>query len=527
MRLILDLRHSPGEVGAELGDRVVALSEFVAAVRRPRKLMALLWARRWDAVRIFRDDLQRSGVQAAAGVIAGFARAEQFEVVSGAAAPRAARRLVLLGAAFAETVVAIPREMWHSARLVRTVSREVDRPAMTRPLSTAPRSVTYLRTEPTLSFEGRYVGGAATHTTGVINGFVDCGLRVHVYAAQRPEGIDAPSTMVPPRRIHHFVSWLGVTAYGEEIVRAAMGRTADFVYQRYALGSYAGMELAERLGVPLVLEYNGSEVWANRNWGQGELDLADRLIALEDANVRAASLVVVVSEVLKDQVLEMGIPAERVLVNPNGVDAERLSRYREVDAAAWRERLELDEAPTVGFVGTFGLWHGVKVLPAMIDEVARTRPDVRWLLIGDGLLHDDVRREIEERGLSDRVTLTGVVPRERALELLAASDVCVSPHVPNPDGTRFFGSPTKLFEYMGLAKPIVASDLEQIGEVIDHERTGLLCPPGDASAAAAAVARLLDDEPLRRRLGEGALEEARTTYSWTAHARRILDALER
>jgi glycosyltransferase involved in cell wall biosynthesis len=99
--------------------------------------------------------------------------------------------------------------------------------------------------------------------------------------------------------------------------------------------------------------------------------------------------------------------------------------------------------------------------------------------------------------------------------------------VPNPDGTRFFGSPTKLFEYMGLAKPIVASDLEQIGEVIDHERTGLLCPPGDASAAAAAVARLLGDEPLRRRLGEGALEEARTTYSWTAHARRILDALER
>ena len=99
--------------------------------------------------------------------------------------------------------------------------------------------------------------------------------------------------------------------------------------------------------------------------------------------------------------------------------------------------------------------------------------------------------------------------------------------MPNPDGTRFFGSPTKLFEYMGLAKPIVASDLEQIGEVIDHERTGLLCPPGDAGAAAAAVARLLDDELWRRRLGEAALEEAETTYSWTAHARRILEALER
>jgi glycosyltransferase involved in cell wall biosynthesis len=527
MRLILDLRHSPGEVGAEPEDRVVALSEFVTAVRRPRKLLALLWARRWDAVRIVRDDLQRSGVQAGAGVIASLARGNHLELAVGAGTPRASRRLALLAAALADTAVAIPREIWHSARLVRAVSREVDRVAPTRALSTAPRSVTYLRTEPTLSFEGRYVGGAAAHTTGVINGLVDCGLRVHVYAAQRPEGIDAPCTRVPPRRIHHFVSWLGVTAYGEEIVRAAKGSTADFVYQRYALGSYAGMDLAESLGVPLVLEYNGSEVWANRNWGQGELEMADRLVALEAANVRAASLVVVVSEVLRDQLLEMGVPVERVLVNPNGVDAERLGPYRELDAAGWRRRLGLEEAPTVGFVGTFGLWHGVKVLPEMIDGMARTHPDARWLLIGDGLLHPEVRQEVEKRGMSDRVTFTGVVPRKRALELLAASDVCVSPHVPNPDGTRFFGSPTKLFEYMGLAKPIVASDLEQIGEVIDHERTGLLCQPGDADAAAAAVTRLLDDEALRRRLGEGALEEARTTYSWTAHARRILEALER
>ncbi len=101
-----------------------------------------------------------------------------------------------------------------------------------------------------------------------------------------------------------------------------------------------------------------------------------------------------------------------------------------------------------------------------------------------------------------------MVERERALEVLACSDVCVSPHVPNPDGTPFFGSPTKLFEYMGLGKPIVASDLDQIGEVIEHERSGLLCPPGDVEAAAAAIRRLLADHELRARLGAGALERA-------------------
>jgi glycosyltransferase involved in cell wall biosynthesis len=183
------------------------------------------------------------------------------------------------------------------------------------------------------------------------------------------------------------------------------------------------------------------------------------------------------------------------------------------------------EAPTVGFVGSFGLWHGVRLLPSLIEAVARERPDARWVLVGGGLLYEEVAMEIETRGLSPNVVLTGIVRHDRALSFLAACDVCVSPHVPNPDGSRFFGSPTKLFEYMGLGKPIVASALEQIGEVLEDGRTGLLCTPGDVGGAAAAVVRLLSDEPLRLSLGRAALEEARTTYSWKMHARRILDRL--
>ena len=182
---------------------------------------------------------------------------------------------------------------------------------------------------------------------------------------------------------------------------------------------------------------------------------------------------------------------------------------------------ELPQAPTVGFIGTFGPWHGVKLLPALVEAV----PEARWILVGGGGLMADVRDEIESRGAMDRVLMTGVAKHERALELLAICDICVSPHVPNPDGTPFFGSPTKLFEYMGLGKPIVASDLDQIGEVIEHERSGLLCPPGDVGAAAAAIHRLLADDALARRLGAEALERASIDYSWAAHVRRILDAL--
>jgi glycosyltransferase involved in cell wall biosynthesis len=163
----------------------------------------------------------------------------------------------------------------------------------------------------------------------------------------------------------------------------------------------------------------------------------------------------------------------------------------------------------------------------MIDALRADAPEARWVIVGDGALHAEVAAEIAARGLGDTVRLTGVLPRSDALARLSACDVVVSPHVPNPDGSPFFGSPIKLFEYMGLAKAIVASDLGQIADVIDDGRTGVLCPPGDAAAAAAAVARLLADGELRSRLGAAALDEAAERHSWRAHSRRMLDALAR
>jgi glycosyltransferase involved in cell wall biosynthesis len=377
-----------------------------------------------------------------------------------------------------------------------------------------------------LRWLGTQVGGAATHTAGVINALQRRGLEVSVFAPERPQGVrDARCREVPTRHILQLVHWLTLVGYTKDLVAAAGGTPADFVYHRYALGSYAGLELAKRLNVPLVLEFNGSEIWTERHWGTGRVPLVETLAALELRNLRDASLIVVVSQPLKDQLVEQGIPPDLVLVNPNGVDLEELSHARAHPPAHWRSLADLPQAPTVGFVGTFGLWHGVKLLPELIERVAELRGDARWVLVGDGPLHAEVATEIQRRGLSDRVRLTGVVAHAQAVELLACCDVCVSPHVPNPDGSAFFGSPTKLFEYMGLGRAIVASDLDQIGEVLEDGHTALLTPPGDVRAAASAVARLLDDEALRVALGAAALARASERYSWDAHVDRILEAL--
>jgi glycosyltransferase involved in cell wall biosynthesis len=524
--LTLDLRFDAEGTPDEDGP-VTSLGDLSALARRPSALIAALRAEPEGELRVLIDDLPLSGVQAAAMLLAATFRRGRFVAES----PRGSRRhgrLAFFARAAAATATALPGELARSRRLYQRASEAAERELALPRQVADPASVVYLRSEPSVRWRGHLVGGAATHTTGVINGFAANGLDLDVLASERPEWTDGVRfTAVAPRRVYHLVPWLTLADYGEEVARAAADRRPDFVYQRYSVGAWPGLELAHELGVPLVLEYNGSELWIQRHWGaEEEARFSAPLRALEERNVRSASLVVVVSSVLKEQLVEAGVEPDRVLVNPNGVDVDRLRPYRERPPEAWREEHGLPQAPTIGFVGSFGLWHGVKVLPAMVAHLAERAPTARWMLIGDGPLHEEVRAEIAQRGLEDRVEMPGIVAHDRALALLASCDVCVSPHVPNADGSRFFGSPTKLFEYMGLARPIVVSDLEQLGEVIVDGESGVLTAPGDARAAADAVADLLDDPDLRRRLGEGALQRATQTYSWRAHTRRILDALQ-
>jgi glycosyltransferase involved in cell wall biosynthesis len=297
------------------------------------------------------------------------------------------------------------------------------------------------------------------------------------------------------------------------------------LYQRYGAHGYAGASLALARGVPLVVEFNGSAAWLGRHWGEPLRfeALADRI---ERVVLASAELVVVVADALRDRLVAGGIPRERILVNPNGVDPDRYSPA--VDGSRVRARHGLGGAPVVGFIGTFGPWHGAEVLADAWGRMWARRPDLRGarlLMIGGGARLEATRTALERGGAAASAVLTGLVPQEEGAEHLAACDVLVAPHVPNPDGSEFFGSPTKLFEYLAMGRAVVASDLGQIGRVVRHGENGWLVPPGDADALAAGIARLLDDAELRARLGAAARRDAEERWSWRAHVGRTLTAL--
>jgi glycosyltransferase involved in cell wall biosynthesis len=199
----------------------------------------------------------------------------------------------------------------------------------------------------------------------------------------------------------------------------------------------------------------------------------------------------------------------------------------------------------VGFIGTFGHWHGIDFLAERIVELATEeaewlkRKKLHFMLVGDGLKMAAVRRILDTESVRNLVTLTGLVPQSDAAKYLAAADLLVSPHVPNPDGSEFFGSPTKLFEYMAMKRPIVASALGQIGDVVAGRGAtkvgdlpagaglpcGLVFEPGNARAFNAALRRLVDDPELAGSLAKAARAEVLARYTWPRHVNAILERM--
>jgi glycosyltransferase involved in cell wall biosynthesis len=420
------------------------------------------------------------------------------------------------------------------------------------PLSARARCL-YLK--PGLSF-GASVGGAVAHVAGVANALVRAGTSVRLLSAhEQPLVLDSvEQRIVTPSFLISFPFEVNPHRYQGVFVRAAAAEARDsrpdFLYQRYALNDMSGVLLRDELKVPLVLEFNGSEVWAQRNWGE-PLKLEALGNAVERVSLRHADLVVTVSQPLVEQAVARGAARERVLFYPNGIDPQVFdpARFTAQDRRSARQELGVPEdGCLLTFVGTFGTWHGTDVLAAAIRKLIEherawlERERLHVLYVGDGPLAPKVREVLGDGTGAPFVTLAGTRPQGDTPRTLAASDILLSPHVPNADGTPFFGSPTKLFEYMAMAKPIVASDLDQIGWVLKGWRPGeppppggspgrtraaVLVEPGSVDALVAGIrqaAELSDAE--RAALGAEARRLVLESFTWDRNVAAVLERLQ-
>ena len=377
-----------------------------------------------------------------------------------------------------------------------------------------PLRLAYVCADPGIPVFGRK--GCSIHVQEVIRALRHQGADVTLFAA-RPEGIPPPDLKdltvrpLPCPRGSDLAQREFATREANTALWSQLAGEADFdvIYERYSLWSVAAQQFARDRGIPGLLEVNAplvEEQAAHRG-------LLDREAAEDCAQTvfHAASVLLPVSAEIKSWLRENTRPGTAIEVIENGVDPSRFASPRVTPPS--------DGTFTIGFVGTLKPWHG---LPVLVEAFARIHfliPEARLLIVGDGPERSSLEAHLAHHGLDANTRFTGAVPPEAIPGLLEAMDVAVAPY---PRREQFYFSPLKVYEYMAAGIPTAASRLGQIAQLIQHDRNGLLCEPGDSAALAHQLLRLHRDPALRRRLGDAGRATILRSHTWNQVARRIL-----
>ena len=405
-------------------------------------------------------------------------------------------------------------------------------------------NILYLCTDPGIPVLGHK--GASVHVRALVSAFRAAGHSVTVAApslvhaaSDASMSIDAQLIHVPPAggvisaldAAKRFAERVGVATtvpnelrrilYNEQLesqlFECVRSCGADFVYERATVYGTAGVAVARRRGVPLVVELNAPLALEQSTYrGTSFPELAREAERYTLAN---ADVVLTVSEPLRAYVVAQGTDAERVHVMPNGIDPDVFAAAPA--STAVRARWGIGAGPVIGFVGGLRPWHGVRALPALVARLARRYPELQLVVAGDGPLRDALLTAFGERGVAERVCLTGSIPHDEIAAIIRTFDIALAPY--DSSDHPFYFSPLKLFEYMGCAVAVVAAALGQIADVIRDGDNGLLYAPGDEEGLARACERLLADAALRVRLGANAAAVVRERFTWSRNAAAIVE----
>lgn len=233
---------------------------------------------------------------------------------------------------------------------------------------------------------------------------------------------------------------------------------------------------------------------------------------------------VFISEELRKSLLRrMGdrLAGKTTVVAHDGADLDEFPSSLSRDES--RRRLHLPEgAFMAGYAGSLFEGRGLEV----ILEVSRLLPDVVFVIVGgERGQADRLKRKVKEAALAN-VLVIGFVPHRMVPAYLAAFDALLMPyqeavlHRQKKHDTASYMSPLKAFEYMAAGRPIVASRLKVIGEILEDGRNAILVPPDSVTEWAGAIRMLRDNEPLSRTIGEQARDDVRK-YSWDERVKKI------
>jgi len=290
-------------------------------------------------------------------------------------------------------------------------------------------------------------------------------------------------------------------------------KNIDFIYERNAFFCWAGVSSAKKYHIPIILEVNEVSGIA-RVRGQILKYLAKEI---ERRNFKEADAIIVVSQFLKEHIANyFNIDPDKILVVPNAVNPDEFNIDSRLEDCRLNDFLN-NRGIIIGFVGGFVKWHNFELLFNALKQIINEGiKNICLLLVGDGPLRKDMDRMIDEMDLRQHVFFTGQVQHKKIPTYINAMDICVIPH------SNEYRSPIKLFEYMAMAKPVIAPNTEPIESIITDGINGVLFELENVYSFKKCLKNLMVDKEKRIKIGEAARNTIISKHLWRNNAEKII-----
>ena len=333
------------------------------------------------------------------------------------------------------------------------------------------------------------------------------GAAAHGEALAGADYVELPQTLVARARA-------GLLRDLTPLIQPIRARGVALIHAHFAPDAVFALPLAEALGVPLVVTLHGFDVTRSDAslLLSGRAPLIWSVLARRSLQRRAAAFVAV-SAFIAEQAVARGFPADRLHVLPIGVD---------VQAAPASPR----GPGLIVHVGRLVEKKGAAFLLPALAVLRGNGVGARLSIVGEGPRLAALQAQVASLGVSEAVTFHGALPHAETLALIRRASVIAAPSLPGHDGDRE-GLPTVILEAMAAGVAVVATAEAGIPEAVEDGVTGLLCLPGDASALADRLARILASPALAARLGTAGRAAVMARFDLTGQTERLESLYDR
>lgn len=365
--------------------------------------------------------------------------------------------------------------------------------------------------------------GPRTHMLGIINAFRHLGWDVRPYIV----GDRIPLKWIAGGGEHALRGSL-LKRVVADLVRLGLGVAhgwwalrelgeVDWVYERYGAFQALGWWF-QRKGIPWILETNGL-YYHEARWDRLAVALSGLLRKAEQWAYQQCDVLICISQALSDLIVQnMGIPANKIIVLPNGVDPNHLDPSQ-------AHPIRLFDGPTIGFVGGLLTWHQLDLL---IEAIAHLRQEgifYRLIIVGDGVMRKPWEALVASLGLSEQVRFVGRVPWEEIPNWIAGFDLGYAGIAPHAIGV-VYNSPLKLYEYAAMGKPVVASNCADVQKLMEDGLIGYYFEPGNLESLCHALRRAYTDREHWPEVGTHNRSIIVAKHSWERRVSELIKSVE-